>query len=258
MKTHEKKIDLTKTESVEWDFEMDFASSTVPAVLTYTDDFDGWMKRVPEGYSSHPEIPVLTLKKFKGTRLEGGMIKVTLNYECSDPSAEFGFRGKGPIKRYNLEPSSGEEPLLTFHKLDEVSDDIKEALGELVASSRKREDFAKALAAISAGGPPEPLALLAIEKIRKGIEGYRHAGIMWVERFMTTNINDMDCAKFFTIQTPPGNPPELVGGANWLYVPGTADVQSNGRSWEMERRWEASLKGGWDDWLYAAETTPDP
>lgn len=243
-----KKHNVVKLEAVDWEFEFELGSNKVIASGAYQDDYDNWWKRMPSLGSEHPDVPPLLLKKIKGKRKDGWLIDVTLSYESHDPDLTYPGREKQKIKRYTIEPGGGEEPLLTFAKLKDLDVQSQEALGELLGSSRTRDDFARATAAIGAN----PLALFALEKIRKGIDAYRHSGIVWVERFSTSKLEDMECGKFYTIETEvPGSPPPLAEGANWLYIPGSATPHDNGKTWDMERRWEASLPGGWDEWFYA-------
>lgn len=249
-----RKINVVKLDSVEWDFELEVGTNKVTAKGAYRDSYPGWMARCPAGGSAHPDISALLLKKISAKRVEGDLIDVTLSFECNDPEATYPGREPGKVKRYTIEPTTGEEPLLTFHKLTDLDDQSQEALGELLASSRTKEDFAKAVAAIGA----DPLALFALAKIRKGVEAYRSAGIIWVERFSTKNLADMNCAKFYKIDNDvPGDPPPLADGANWLYIPGSADPHEDGKTWDMERKWEASLEGGWDAWFYGEDETPE-
>lgn len=248
-----KKINLAKREGVEWDVEFDIASNKVTGTAVYTDDFEGWMGRAPDGKSPFPEIPSLRLRKIKGIREEGLKVKVVLSYENHDPEATYPGRAAGKIKRYTIEPSSGEEPLLTFHTLKDLDPDVKEVLAELLASARTKADFLKA----TTGVGEDAQGLLVIDKVRDGRESYLHAGIMWVERFQTKDLDDLECENFFKIvaaSAVPGDPPSLAAGANWLYVPGTATPNADGESWEMERKWQASNEGGWDDWLYGSSS----
>lgn len=246
-------INVKKTEGVLWEFELEVGSNTVSCAGEYTDDYKDWLKRCPEANSAHPDFPALKLKKIKGKRQPGDLITVSLTYESNNPDADYPGREKGKIKRYSIRPNAGEEPFLTFHKLDDLEDASREAIGELLASSRTKEDFEKAIGTVGLSGPDSTLATLAIGKIRKGIEAYKHAGIVWVERFTSSDINDLECDKFYTIDTAvPGNPPTLSDGANWLRIPGTAEPNEDGETWEIERMWEASLRGGWDDWFYGS------
>lgn len=249
-KTHERRISVTKTEAVEWEFEMDFASNKVPATVSYTDDFTNWLSRVPKANSNHPDYNALQLVKFKGSRIDGGMIKVTLYYESNSSEANYPGREPSLVKRYSLEPADYEESLLTFHKLKDLVDASKEAIGELLASSRTKTDFQKATTAIGA----DPLALFAVDKIREGKEAYLNSGLMWVERFQTKNLEDLDLAQNLKIAASvPGNPPSLPAGANWLYRAGPASPNDDGESWEIEKRWMASGPGGWDTFFYGSD-----
>jgi hypothetical protein len=251
--TNEIQIDLKKTECVDWSLKIVAESNKVSGGFAYTDKFEGWFSRAPTLNSAHPDVPALKLTEISPTRQDGGLVKVSLSYECNDPDATYPGREKGKIKRYSIEPTEGEEPLLTFHKLVDLIDASKEAIGQLLSSSRTPADFAAATAAIGA----DPLALFAVDKIRDSRETYLDGGLVWVERFMTKDLNDLELSKHLKIYAdPPGDPPTLPEGCNWLYKAGPAAPQDDGESWEIEKRWFASNPGGWDDWFYGEDEEP--
>lgn len=247
-------INLLPTQSVDWDLEISADTNKITSTLAYEDDFKGWLSRAPVIRSNHPDVGTLLLRKIKGVRQEGYKIKVTLTYECNDPSATYPGREPGKIRRYTIEPQTGEESLLTFRKLKDLDLSSKEALQILFSSGRTKNDFDQAAFDLLTAGD-DPNANEAYKLIKNGTEAYEHAGIMWVERFSTKDLDDLQCAKFYKIDADvPGSPPTLADGRNWLYVPGTATPNADGESWEMERRWWESLDGGWDVWLYGVDS----
>lgn len=242
----EQKISVTQTEGVDWEFEIENGSNKVTAMGTYTDDYEDWMARAPNGGSPHPDFPALRLKKLKGKRTPGLMIEVTLNYEAF--SAEFTFPGReaGKIKRYGIDPSTTEEPLLTNHLFKDLSDAEKEALQELMTSSKSDDDFTKASEKVKSEA-----GLKALGKIRLGIEAYLNPGLVWVERFTTKNLDDLELDKILTTtDSPPGNIPSTEDERNWLYLAGPASPLEDGEHWDIEKRWQLSEKGKWDPDLY--------
>lgn len=253
MSTGVKKINLKKTESVEWEFEAEDGSDEVNGSLSYTDDFDGWQARAPLFKSVHPDFPGMRLKKISANRIEGAQVKVKLGYKTTAATAE--YPGRDPsvepstAKRYSIEAPTTEEPLLTFHGFSTLSDSKKQALQELMQSARTKEDYEKAEEVIGEG---DEIGTKAIAKIRKGIEAYLNPGIVWVERYKTKNLATLELDKVGNIfASVPGSPPD-IGSRTWLYVglTGNQNDENDGEYWDIERRWQASERGGWDTDLY--------
>lgn len=251
-----KKINLTKTESVEWEFESEDGSDEVNGSLSYTDDFEGWQSRAPLFKSVHPDFPGMKLKKINGIRIEGGQVKIKLSYKATSETAE--YPGRDPsaepstAKRYSIEAPTTEEPLLTFHGFSSLSDEMKQTLQELMQSSKSKEDYEKAEEVIG----DDEIGNKVLEKIRKGYEGYLNPGIVWVERYKTKDLATVELNKVGNIYgTVPGSPPD-IGSRTWLYVGLTANQndENDGEYWDIERRWQASERGGWDEDLYGEES----
>jgi len=243
------KRNVVKLDQVEWEFSISASSNKVTAKGVYQDDYPSWMSRMPDTNSPHPEIPALLLMEIKATRIPGDMITVSLSYECTDPDAEYPGRKKGPIKRYHMEPSAGEEPLLTNDIFADLTDPEKEAAQELLASSRTSEDFTKAGTILTTEA-----GLLVLEKVRKGAEAYRSPGLIWVERFTTNNLDDVELPKILkTTDTPPGPCPDAgADDRNWLRLAPTVNPHDDGKTFDIENRWELSLPGRWDPDFYPA------
>lgn len=243
-----KKINLLKTESVDWTFEIEFGKASIPGMITYCDDYENWLTRTPAAYSDHPTIPALKLKKLSGSRIEGDMIKVTLLYECNDPDAEYPGRPKGKIKRYHMEPGAGEEPLLTNFLFKDFTTAEQEAAGKLLASSKGAADYAEAATALTSAAGTKFIA-----KVKKGIEAYRSPTLIWVERFTTNNLDDVELTKLLkTTNSPPGDCPSAGGDRNWLRLAPAVSANDDGATWDIENRWELSLPGKWDPDFYPA------
>jgi hypothetical protein len=243
-----KAIDLKQTESAEWEFEMEDGSNKVTGKLVYGDLFENWLTRVPKFGSAHPDIPSLLMKKFKGKREEGGMIRVTLDYENNNPDLTYPNREKGPIKRYHMEPGAGEEPLLTHKIFKTLTEKEQEAAQELLASGKTSADFTKATAVLTSEA-----GVKAIEKIRRGQEAYRWPSLVWVEKFTTNKLADIELHKILkTTSNPPGDCPSAGDDRNWLRLPPSVTPHDDGKNWDIENRWELSLEGKWDTDFYKA------
>ncbi|MES2923682.1 MAG: hypothetical protein V4819_19160 [Verrucomicrobiota bacterium] len=246
--TNEVKIDIKKTEAVEWTLKLESGSNKVVGKLSYTDEHEGWFARAPLIDSPHPDVPALLLKTIEPKRVEGGIVEVSLSYESNDPDATYPGREAGKIKRYNLELTSGEEPLLKNHLFKDISSAEQEVLQGLLNSSKAVGDFSYAVENTSSEAAGH-----AIAKIRKGIDAFLNPGMIWVERFTTKDLGDLEISKILTTTSnPPGGCPSGGATRNWLYLGGTAGQSQDGKSWDIEKRWQLSEKGKWDIHLYPA------
>lgn len=239
------KRNVVKLEGVEWKGKMDFATGKLTISGTYRDDYNNWMVRVPAAQSANPDIPAALLQNFDFSRVEGDMIDVTLNYESTNPSSTYpGNPGK--VKRYHMEPGMGEEPLTTSDLFDELTDDEREAARELLNSSKTKDDWTTAKNALTTTP-----GILFISKVRKGMEAYRMPGVVWVERFTTDDLDDVELDKVLkTTENPNGPCPSGGSSYNWLRLAPTVSPHSDGKTWDMENRWELSLSGKWDPDFY--------
>lgn len=237
----------TKTEGVLWHFHFELGSTKVTAKGVYRDQYENWMNRCPTPGSPHPDIPALSLKEIDANRIEGDLIDVNLGYECNDPDAQTG-RGGGKIKRYHMEPGAGEEPLLTNDLFKDLSETEQEAANGLINSGKTKADFETAKTALTSAA-----ALKLLSKVRKGVEAYRNPSLVWIERFTTNTLNDVELSKILkTTSNPPGNAPAPGENRNYLRLPPLVSPHDDGKTWDIENRWELSLKGKWDPDIYPA------
>ena len=245
---HVNKINLKQVQSVDWTFEIEVGSNKVVGSIAYSDDFNNFLARAPALQSAHPDIPALLLHKLTAKRIDGDMVIVTLAYENNDPDAQYPGREKGKIKRYHAEPGAGEEPMLTNDIFKDLTDTEKQAALELVASGKSAEDFTKAEAKLTS-----EMGIKFVAKVRKGIEGFRAPGLVWVERFTTKDLADMELSKIFkTTDSPPGDCPDAGSERNWLRLQPTVNPHEDGKTFDLENRWELSLPGKWDPDFYPA------
>lgn len=243
-----KKTNVVKLDSVDWEFEMEVGSNKVIGKGVYRDTYPGWMTRAPAFNSNHPDIPALLLKKINAKRVDGDMIDVSLGYECNNPEANYPGRPAGKIKRYHMEPAMGEEPLLTNYIFKDLTDTEKDAAQALLASGKTSEDFATAVGILTSTG-----GVKFIAKVRRGMEAYRSPGLVWVERFSTTNLDDVELTKILkTVASPPGDCPSAGANRDWLRLAPTVNPHDDGETWDIENRWELSLEGKWDADFYPA------
>ena len=239
-----------KTEGVEWDFEMCDGSSKVLCSGVYNDQYLGWLARAPFIRSAHPEYSGLFLKKIRAKRLAGLQVDVSLFYESNDPTVSYPGRPAGKVKRYTIEPTMSEEPILACPAFTILAHASKTSLQTFYNSSRSEDDYNTAVSGI--GADPAALALLA--RIHAGQDSFRFSNITWVEKFSTKTLSDVEVNKILkTVASPPGIDPSLVRhDRDWLRLAPNVTPHDNGKEWNIENRWEESLPGKWDPVVYPA------
>jgi hypothetical protein len=239
-------INLALTETVDYTIKYGVASPLVTGTMAYFDDFEGWMERAPRINSEHPDYPSLRLEDVDMERQEGGVAKVKLAYKSWSIEASYPGREPGPVKRYNLEISMSEEPLLTHDFFSDLEPDIVEGLQELMSGNRSKEDFARAREVLEGNEP----GVAALEMIARGTQAYYNPGLVWVERLTEKDLDGFELDKLRTIMDPPGDPPSFGTDRDWLFIGASPQQTDDGSFWTGERRWQLSEKGGWDENLY--------
>jgi hypothetical protein len=247
-----KTVDLKKTESVENWLEFSADSSNVPAFISYTDDFVGWVERAPRMNSPHPDYPALRLKKCRGERQEGFLVKVSLWYESWSVEASYPGRvpNSKPITRKGGEVSVSEEGLLT-HKYyqNEFTEEQLGALNEYLSSDRTKKDYDDLEQKLQEGEPAQE----ALAMMRKGIEAYLNPQAIHTEKLTGVKIEAFDLSKIGKIDEPPDAP--AIGDRTWLYLGASYDENDDG-TYSGIRRWQASEDGGWNVKLYGSNSPP--
>lgn len=249
-----KKIDIKKTEALDWDFTLESESDKGEGIITYTDNFDNgdWLLRAPVMGSQHPQYSPLRLNRVHGKRIEGGQCKVTLTYSITSGEITYPGRPASPVKRYSLERALSEEPILTHPKFQELDAEVMDLLGGILAGERTRQALKEAHAQLVQMTGYSEAAEKAFQLIKRGTEAYLAPTFTWKEKKTSKDLTDSDSGMVGKIMTPPGSPP-TPEGRNWLYMGLSGDQTENAESYEMERSWQLSDEGGWDEFLYGAE-----
>lgn len=247
------KHNLKLTEQADWKFSVEATAegADAHATMVYEDSFDGALGRLPTIGTAHPNIPGLLCYKAEVERQEGGKARITLSFKPYTWEATYPGRPEDPPKKsYSIDVSTREEPLLTHTKFAELTDAEKDALGAFMASNRDSKALQEVTKAVTSEN-----GLLALGKIKKGIESYYSPGIVWVEKLKTTNPSDIELSSVGnSTNSPPGSPPDAGENRDWLYLGASGSLQEDGQTWEFERRWQLSERGKWDTDLYG--TTP--
>ena len=239
----EKKLNVKKTPTHEYEYSVKAGDQKARAGGSYKDDYVGWRGRVPRLGSPHPEDSTMGLVAINAKREEGNQIKVNLEYESYTWEATYPGRPQSEerIRRYDFEIATSEEPLLTHERFEDLDDAERVALSNLINGQETGEDGTNWADQVTSD-----LGLHALAKVRKGITHYLEPSFVWVERFSTKNLADIEIAQSGEIMDPPGNAPD-PGTRTYLYLGCTGRHTEDGEYHEVERRWKLSGKGGWDD-----------
>lgn len=240
------KINVVKTEGVEWEYEISSTTDKPSATIVYTDDFQGWGSRAPLLNTPHPDLPQLLLEKIKAKRKDGDQIEVTLSYVAL---TEAGVPGKPAVSdsrtsKYYLQGSTGEEHILTNAYCSDIPENELKAL---FAISNGTEEDKNGNSYADTIATEKGLNVLA--KIRRGTVACKAGSIVYGQRKIIKDLSELEfdyLAKIYDV--PPG--PVVDDGNQWLYVGGSASpVNTDQKAWEMDRQWLYS-PDGWDDNLY--------
>lgn len=246
----ENKINLQKTFTPVWTYRVKLGENKPSASIEYEDDFTGWGGRAPDLGSAHPDLSGLVLVEIDAARAEGNKIAVRLKYETYSSTATYPGRpaAEEPVKRYDFEIPTGEEILLANPFFAALTDTERTAVQNIINGTEAKED-----GALYEEDLTSELGAKALEKIRKGITHYLEPGFIWIERFNTEDLADVDITKTGEIMDPPGPRPNPGENRDYLYLGATGKNSEDGTTWEVERRWQLSGKGKWDADLYAAD-----
>lgn len=214
---------------------------TITATKVYTTDEADWLSKVPAIGTSHPEVAGLLLTEISCVRLPGPMRQVTLSYESALSTTELG--GSAVQTFYSLDVGVSEEPLLTHPLFAGISDDERTALNSIMSGPTSNEER-KELEDLINSAPGGQ----ALSKIKKGITSYLQPTVFWTQQTVSTTLSGFEGVA--QTATPPGNPPDLGGGRDWLFLGAVARMTDDGKNWKIERKWQASSRGGWDNDLY--------
>lgn len=238
---------IRDSEAHEWTFDAEIGSNDPSAVRKYRGAFDGWIGRCPQMGSGHPDLPGFIVRRIHAEREPGGLVEVTLSYGPANWNVSYPGRpgGNQQIKRYDIEVTGSEESLQTHPRYTSLSETELNALREIIGGNTYQENGAKWETQVTSSKGLECLG-----KIKKAVVSFIDPGIIWVERYVDTDLNGLEMDKVGNIDSPPGGAP--TGGArNYLYMGATANMSDDGKQYNIERRWRLSGRKGWDPQLYS-------
>lgn len=252
-----RKTNVLKTRDHTWEYEASAKDDKAKSRLKYKDDFTGWASRCPKFYSAHPDIPGMQLVDIKAKKQEGDQIEVDLFYEVMDWTAEYPGRtpGERATERFFMDPSLSDEPLFTFHKFADISDEMKSALRDYQASDRTNADYNTCNGIV--GGDENAFSFL--NAMADGQEAWRAPRVVWVRKRSVKNLNEIDFDLIGKIDDPPQDKdsnPNTPEGYSWMYLPPIVTPSADGQTYDVEERWERSDEGGWNTFFYEAPATP--
>lgn len=167
-------------------------------------------------------------------RADGQAYDVILNFEGHlDPAAADG-------EEFSLDGTTSEEELETHPDLLSL---VEWYGGEIDAASGKVK-FPEHLPAPEgpdgASGP--------VKNPLFGVEKYLVPGEVWNRKYVSEQLPANLVRGLGTIDTPPGNPPEIEGRRNWLKIRARAALRGN--IWQIEESWLLSGPDGWNEDVY--------
>ncbi|MFH1067000.1 MAG: hypothetical protein V1746_03790 [bacterium] len=136
-----------------------------------------------------------------------------------------------PVYSFTIE--AGEEPIDAHPKWDQI---VEAAGGE--DKILWKDTDKKVFEAFKA----DALTNLA------GVQTYLTGTFVWRESRVTFSMPSL-LTGAFTVQSPPGYPPALKSGCQWLYVPG--GFTKEGGVYRVESLWKASGSKGWHSVIYS-------
>jgi hypothetical protein len=243
------KNSVRKTITSDWKYSVGAGEEKATASGSYKDDFQGWSDRCPLLGSAHPDIPGMSLINIDVTREEGDVVKVDLKYEAT-LKADYPGRPPGSevIKRYTFAGADGEEHILSHSRYKTLDDTELEALFAISNGTEAKD-----------GGTPyaddvtTEIGLECLAKIRRGTVARKATGMVWIEKYTTDDLTEINRQNIHKTQSPPGKAGTLGNASNWLYLTPNAEEQTEGGVFALEKRWEYSADG-WDEDMYPAAT----
>lgn len=246
------KINVIPTADYTWEYESEAGDSKVKSTLKYKDNYSGWIERVPEENTEHPDIPGMKLIKIKASREEGDIIAVTLSYESTDYEITYPGRParETSLERFLADPNLNDEPLLTHPKFSALAAEYQEAISEYSNGDRTEEEYATAAAICT----DETTGLPFLEALRKGQDSWRSPNVIWSRKRIVKSLTEIPFAsigKITSVPKDPENKPADVEGYNWMYLAPDLANTADGLAYEVTEYWERSLEGGWNTYFYA-------
>lgn len=251
-----KSAGFVKTFQAEWTYDDPGDGSGATLVAVYEDDWEqgNWLARLPARGTAppaaqFPEFATFILQGRTAVREAGEKVKVTLRYAATVGAGEE-EEGEEAGKRYSMQISLAEEPVLTHPRYEDLPDVERVALVQILAGQRFKTEEGKEL---WRSDVTTELGLELLAKIEDGIEAYLEPKLIWQERQRV----DWDAWEDEAViadagnieDEVPGDPP-TGGNRNYLYMGARLEQDESGEFADLVREWELSGRNGWDEELY--------
>jgi hypothetical protein len=238
------KTNVLLTLDYTWKFKGKSSEDNATSVLRYKDDYQDWITRCPLYDSEHPDLPGFVLTEIEADREPGDQIAVTLTYEIQSFSAEYPGKpgSEAPTPRYSMTINEGEEHILTSSFASTLDEENRKALLNIANGNEEKADGSKWEDDVI-----QPDATVLLEKIRKGFISRISDTVVYTERKLAEDLDDLDYSNVNKRQLPPG--PVMGTADNWLYIGGSADPSEAGDAWTITKNWKYS-PDGWDEDIY--------
>ncbi len=243
-------VSVFQTYDYTWTYKSKRGDDKVTSRLRYKDQFEGWLTRVPEEGSEHPDIAGLYLVDIDMAREEGGLIAVVLDYETFDYEIDLPGRRRSTKsqEKFWMTGTTSDEPILTFPKFEALAEVEQKALSEYLNSKRDNAAYDKCFFDMDS-----PDSFEFLKAIFAGQDAWRTKQIIWHRRRTVKNLSDIPFDKIGKIDEPPsdgqGNP-ETPEGCNWQYLAPDVDESVDGQYFQMVEHWQLSYSGGFNPFFY--------
>lgn len=217
---------------------------------------------IPPQYDpcTFPGFTFLLCDSVKVDNWEGNLMMVTINYAGNSVSGDFDFDAADPTKlQYELAISLSEENL--WEHPNYTDGNVPQAEMELIIDVHDKTLKRKTpglYVFIDVNGneftiTTDPGKEL-VDFITRGTDSYLKAEQVWRCHFTDNNLPDADILNAVGKITSAKGAPVIADNRNWLF--NGAQVQQNGKVFDITYEWILSDRGGWIDKIYRNNPPP--
>lgn len=238
-----------------WNFNIDRNKENLWTInQTFYCHRDDVVALMPARGVPHPDYPFVRLDSVTVNGMEGDWVDIKAKYAGLDPDDPDDPDDEEKEFSYGLRMTTGEEPVSTAPYFDEVPEKDKNEAVKLATQPPKNKDGSvkkidtKGWDKIGGEGEDEGNKLELYQMVQKGIEAYLEPRIEYFERytatFMPSDLNDI--GKRGAI---PPKAPQIADNRSWLFV-GYNITEKAPDVFDIERTWQLSGRGGWNEKIY--------
>jgi hypothetical protein len=217
------------------------------ATVEYTCSHEGAVSAA-NGMAAHPDYSYLLRKNIKVTFEEGGIARISANFEGIAPQG--GGQGTGvSLPKYSMKSAVSSEPIQQHKDFDKFI--VPEQTGaQFEKVGTLRETF---LGFTKLDTP--------IQRLFYGTKSYLAPSITFQETVTYERASNLsssvkaDLSKIGRVDTPPNVSSFITvpSDCNWLLI--GADSEPVGLGFKVTRQWKLSTPGGWNAFIYGQGST---